>query len=479
MIQLAPPDVLLAHSYYLAHDEKQFRKMKPYAPLATLMAGAVLREAGVSVTLFDAMLAGGVEDYIAVLDATQPEIVAIVEDSFNFLTKMCTVRMRDAALEMIRAAKARGCRVVVNGADASDQVPTYLDAGADAVIIGEVEMTLLELVSVWRADQHAPIDGIAGLALPAEGSVLRTNVRPRVDALDTLPFPAWDLVDAGRYREAWHKAHGRLSWSVTASRGCPFKCNWCAKPVFGSRYTQRGAASVAEELRLLKKDVAPGHIWFTDDIFGLTAAWIHEFADEVVCREARIPFLMQQRVNLMKDNVVFDLARAGAEEVWLGVESGSQRILDAMDKHTSIAQIRSATQTLRAHGIRSGWFIQLGYLGEDWMDIVMTRDLIREEMPDDIGVSISYPLPGTRFYDIVKHHLGTKRNWSDSDDLAMMFRGTYVTTFYKELRELLHDEARTWKDASPEMKAILDARWAAMTEKEATFRVDNLQMAPL
>lgn len=469
MIQLAPQTVLLAHSYYLAYDEKQLRRMKPYAPLATLICAAVLRERGVNIALFDAMLASGVEEFEAALAETRPAIVAIVEDNFNFLTKMCTVRMREAALEMIRAAKARGCRVAVNGADASDQIETYLGAGADVVIIGEVETTLTDLVEAWRGDRDASLDGIAGLALPG-APIQRTDVRPRISELDSLPFPAWDLVDHARYRAAWVSAHGRLSWSMNASRGCPFKCNWCAKPVFGARYTQRSPASVAEELRRLRIDVAPDHIWFTDDIFGLTAEWIAAFADEVATRDARIPFLMQQRVNLMKPEVVSNLARAGAEEVWLGVESGSQNILRAMDKGTTVQQVREATRTLRGGGIRIGWFIQLGYLGEEWADIIMTRDLIRAEMPDDIGVSISYPLPGTRFYEMVKDHLGSKRNWSDSDDLAMMFRGTYVTSFYRDLRTLLHDEARAWRTVGAEEKAAFDARWDELAAGAAEFR---------
>ncbi len=471
--------MLLAHSYYLQYDEKQRRKMKPYPPLATLGTAALLREQGHNVELFDAMLANGIDDFFATLDRVQPAIVGIVEDNFNFLTKMCTVRMREAALDMIRAAQALGCRVAVNGFDASDHPEFYLEAGADAVILREPEQAMAELVALWAADSSASLDHVRGLALPSHNQVQGNNGFRRtppsdfLDRLDALPFPAWDLVDIERYRAAWTRAHGRLSWNMVTSRGCPYRCNWCAKPVFGSRYAQRSADNVAQELERLKEAVAPDHIWFADDIFGLTKKWIHDFARAVVERQIRTPFTMQSRVNLMKPSVVADLADSGAEEVWLGVESGSQRILDAMDKGTTLAQIREGTRTLKAHGVRACWFIQLGYSGEEWEDVLRTRDLIREESPDEIGVSVSYPLPGTKFYEMVSAELGAKRNWIDSDDLAMLFHGTYVTSFYKKIRDLLHDEVdRRGAQNADELSATLDARWEELERVEAANRSD-------
>jgi anaerobic magnesium-protoporphyrin IX monomethyl ester cyclase len=210
-----------------------------------------------------------------------------------------------------------------------------------------VEETAAELFAAWAGDADAPLDGIHGLVLPASGGpgeVRRTRPRERTRELDSLPFPAVDLVDAERYRAAWTGAHGRLSWNMVTSRGCPYRCNWCAKPIFGKLYAQRSPATVASELQHLRQTVAPDHIWFADDIFGLTAPWIEGFAREVTARGARTPFMMQSRANLMTPATVAALRRAGAEEVWMGVESGSQRVLDAMDKGTSIAQVRSATR---------------------------------------------------------------------------------------------------------------------------------------
>ena len=465
--------LLLAHSYYLRYDEKQIRKMKPYAPLGTLITAALARERGFEVELFDAMLARGVEAFEEKLDQVGPGIVGILEDNFNFLTKMCTLRMRRAALDMIAAARARGCRVVVNGSDAIDRPEVYLEAGADAVIMGEVEAAFLDVVQTWTLDPKASLHDVPGLALAhrpngSMGAVeaRKTGLRLRLDDLDALPFPAWDLVDVDEYRSAWLGAHGRLSWGMVTSRGCPYGCNWCAKPVFGRRYSQRGPANVAEELRLLRERVAPDHVWFADDIFGLTPDWIDDFAREVTLRGARTPFMMQSRVNLMTPRAVDALHEAGAEEVWLGVESGSQKILDAMDKGMEVEQARAATRTLKARGIRACWFIQLGYLGEEREDLEMTRELILAERPDEIGVSVSYPLPGTPFHETVRAQLDGRRNWEETDSLEMLFHGTYTTEFYRLVRDALHAEVEAYRsDDSP-----LQASWTALWDQEAEYR---------
>jgi anaerobic magnesium-protoporphyrin IX monomethyl ester cyclase len=443
--------ILVAHSYYLTNDPKQLARMKPYSPLATLLTAATLRREGYGVALFDAMLASGVKEFEAALDATAPSIVAIVEDNFNYLTKMCTLRSREATLAMIRAAREHGARVIVNGSDPADRPAMYLDAGADAILVGESEMGVLDTCNAWTDSRDASLAGIPGLVLPDGTS---TPPRHALRDLDTLPFPAWDLVDVEAYRRAWTRAHGRLSWNMATSRGCPYGCNWCAKPVFGRRYTQRSPGAVAAEMRHLKNEVRPDHIWFADDIFGLTAEWIAEFARAVAREGARTPFMMQSRVNLMRPDVVSALASAGAEEVWLGVESGSQKVLDAMDKGTRVEDARAATRTLKAHGIRVCWFIQLGYPSESWSDILLTRDLIREERPDEIGVSVAYPLPGTKFHDRVVEQLGAQRNWEHTDDLAMLFRGTYRTAFYRQLRDALHHEVTTGEIDAPQWNAL-------------------------
>jgi anaerobic magnesium-protoporphyrin IX monomethyl ester cyclase len=364
---------------------------------------------------------------------------------------------------MVRVARERGCRVAVNGSDATDHPRRYLDAGADAVLPGEADASFPALADAWRASLGTSLDALPGLALPdGDRGVTYTPAAPAVRDLDALPFPAWDLVDVEAYRAAWHAAHGRFSWNAVTSRGCPFGCNWCAKPIFGRRYAQRAPELVAEELRRLKETVRPDHVWFADDIFGLTASWLARFAAAVESLGARIPFTIQCRADLLTPDVAAALARAGAEEVWLGVESGAQEILDAMDKGTTVDEVRHATRALKAHGVRACWFLQLGYPSETWDDLLATRDLVRQERPDDIGVSVAYPLPGTKFHARVRAELGKRQNWRHTDDLAMLFNGTYTTPFYRRVRDALHHEVRTGETD--------DVRWAALERDEPAHR---------
>jgi anaerobic magnesium-protoporphyrin IX monomethyl ester cyclase len=429
--------VLLAHSFYLGRDAKQLERQKPYPPLTTMLAAAMLRQARQRVALFDATFQHGVAAFEDTLDRLAPSVLLLIEDNFNFLTKMCTENRREDAVAMIHAARARGWRIAVNSPDAVDNPLVYLEAGADAVLTGEGEFTAEEFVCAVQAG--ADLSPIAGLILADGcGGVRRTPVRLPPRDLDALPFPAWDLIDVESYRRSWLARHGYLSWNAAASRGCPYACNWCAKPTFGRRYNQRSPASVAEELYRLKQTIRPDHLWFADDIFGMTEEWIREFADEVVRRDAAIPFMIQSRVNLITRPVAAALRAAGAQEVWLGVESGSQRVLDAMDKGSHVDTARVATRNLKREGIRACWFLQLGYPPEDWNDILLTRDLVREEAPDDIGVSVAYPLPGTVFHERFAASLGRRRNWRDTDELAMLFQGTFDTAFYRQVRNALH-----------------------------------------
>jgi radical SAM superfamily enzyme YgiQ (UPF0313 family) len=263
------------------------------------------------------------------------------------------------------------------------------------------------------------------------------------------------------YRDAWQGAHGEFSLNAISSRGCPFHCNWCAKPVFGSQYHARSPESVAGEMQLLKTHYHPDHLWFADDIFALSPSWTYRFADEVEQRSAQIPFKMQSRCDLMTRNTVSALLRAGCAEVWMGAESGSQKVLDSMDKGIRVEEIFQARENLGKHGIRVGLFLQFGYPGETWEDIRKTIDMVRTAQPDAIGVSVSYPLPGTRFYDLVSLQLGTKKNWNDSDDLSIMFQGRFANEFYLTLRDALHAEV----DGAPDSE--IAALWSQVASMEA------------
>ncbi|MDP9036393.1 MAG: B12-binding domain-containing radical SAM protein [Myxococcota bacterium] len=486
--------VLFAHGHLLRRDAKQSAIGKPYPPLATLFAAAHARASGHRVSLHDPLLDDDMSSFSVALDHERPDVVVLYDDSFNWLTKMCLSTMREASFAMIAAATARGLPVVAAGHDAADSPDDYLRAGAAFVVLGEGEVTLSELLgriegcrSVDAAREAAT--AVAGIALHHRGFMRRTPARKLLQDLDVLPLPAWDLVDIERYRAFWLRRHGYFSLNVVTTRGCPYRCNWCAKPVYGNTYHSRSPENVLAELRLLRERYAPDHLWFCDDILGLKSRWLVGWSHAVADAGLRTPFLCQTRADLMTDENVKALDRAGAAEVWLGAESGSQRILDAMDKGISVEHTRAAVGRLRARGVKVGLFLQFGYAGEGWAEVQATRALVRELLPDDIGISVSYPLPGTRYHERTATRLGAKRNWNESSDLDPLvqdagIQGGFSREFYRTLSRVVHAELRVLSGAR-ELRTFLRQpipfngqrlRGAASLRHAGRWLVDRLRL---
>jgi anaerobic magnesium-protoporphyrin IX monomethyl ester cyclase len=467
-------DALLTHSYHLPYDQKQVRKMQPYRPLGTLYAAAALRAAGLTVALFDTMLLNPEQQFAAFLAEHNPRAVVIYEDDFNFLTKMCLTRMREVAWHITEAAKQRELPVVVHGSDATDHPEIFLNHGVDYVLRGEAEQTLVELCgNLLKQTRPAEIDGLVRTA--ANGTHVYSHQRLSQNPDWTaLPQPPRDLTDFAPYRKAWVEAHGYFSVNMVSSRGCPYRCNWCAKPISGNKFHLRSAAAVAEEMRQLKADAQADHIWFGDDVFALNSHWVQDLASEVTRRDAALPFKIQSRADLMSEKTVAALRTAGCAEIWMGVESGSQKILDAMDKGLRLSTVRTARQRLKDAGIRACYFLQFGYPGEKWQDLQETIAFVRSTRPDDIGISFSYPLPGTVFYERVQAQLGAKRNWADSDDLCIMFEAEYASEFYRAVRNALHAEVDAWNSGSEaSASASVDQLWKEVFAREPGSRNPN------
>lgn len=437
-------DILFTHSYFLGFDPKELKAMMPYPPLGTLYAAAVARQAGHDVALFDAMLARDEREIIPHLERRPPRFVVIYDDDFNYLTKMCLTRMREAACRMAAIARQYGATVIVHGSDATDHLEKYFPHGVDYILCGEGELTLRDLLEALTGSGSIDPATIPGVAMRREdGTIAQGPRRPPLRDLDQLPLPARDLIDAELYRRTWRRHHGYFSLNLATTRGCPYSCNWCAKPLYGQIYNMHSPERTAREMKILKEEYGADHVWICDDIFGLRPEWLNSFAEEVTSRDAVVSFKCLSRADLInREGVTRALLRSGCSSVWIGAESGSQKILDAMDKGISVAQIHRAAARLRALGIRVGFFLQLGYPGEEAREIEETIDMIRRTVPDEIGISVSYPLPGTQFYERVKAEMGSKRNWTESADLAMLFRGTYTTEFYRIEQKRIHMDHR-------------------------------------
>jgi anaerobic magnesium-protoporphyrin IX monomethyl ester cyclase len=429
--------VLLANTYFLHFDPKQLKLMQPYPPLGTLYAAALLRENQFTVALHDTIFCKSAAEVIPRLQQEKPDYFVIYDDGFNYLTKMCLTNMREAAFSMIAMAKQFGCTVVISSSDSTDHFDDYLEKGADFVIKGEAEHTLLELLQ--KLSEKGDASEVKGIVFRKIDEVIHTAKREVLHDLDSLHIPAWDLADIPYYRKKWIEKNGYFSINLTTTRGCPFKCNWCAKPIYGNRYNSRSPENVVSEIKFLLEKYGPAHFWFCDDIFGLKPGWIKKFSELVQQEQLQFRFKIQCRVDLLlEENNIEWLAKAGCDTIWVGAESGSQKILDAMDKGTQVQEIYRSTSLLRKHGIKPAFFLQFGYVGETKDDIEATRKMLLDLMPDDIGISVSYPLPGTKFFERVKADLKSKANWSDSNDLAMMYHGTYSPRFYRQLHQYIH-----------------------------------------
>lgn len=449
-------DILFAHSYCLRRDSSPLAG--PYPPLAAMYAAAHLRDHGYAVALHDTTLEESEASFALSLDRHQPNLVAIFDDVMHDPTGEKIASRREATLAMIRAARRRGLAVVVASAAADQDPGAFLTAGAGFVLFGEAEATLAALARAWIGP---PRRGAAGrgsvppstlVVDPAEipgliyrdvrGVLIRTAPRSPQVQLDLLGLPAWDLVDIDLYRRHWLERQGRFSLSVSTTRGCPYRCNWCARPASGQRYAARTPASVATEWAYLAESFHPDHLWVTDDVFGLKPQWIGKLRDELIARGVDLSFTIQTRAELLPEEVVRALSEAGCEMVWLGVESGAQSMLDAMERGTSIREIEEATARLKRRGVRVGYFLQFGYPGEGWDEITATHRLIRRARPDDLAIATTRPLTGTPLLERLREAVRGKRSVGEAQGFDPMEPSLYPREFYLALAKYVEGDFR-------------------------------------
>jgi anaerobic magnesium-protoporphyrin IX monomethyl ester cyclase len=444
-----PPDITLVHPLFIDKDPVEREIMTPYFPLGLMYLAAVLRQHGYTVEMFDCAFHQDYDVFEQYMRQTRPRVVGI--------TALTTVRR--SALVLADIAHRYGATVIAGGADPTASPERYLfhtgsggELPVDAVAFKEGEMTMLALADhVFRRGDHAQaLDDIAGLRLRGDdGQVIATAPRPFIPELDSLPFPARDLVDLDAYRAAWRKAHGYWSLSIIHTRGCPYACTWCQKAVFGRTYRARSAHSAADEMRHIKEAYAPDRVRVVDDVTGIGQAWLSTWRDAILARDALIPFECLSRVNLATEEMLTTLKDAGCRKVFFGAESGSQKVLDAMNKEITVAQIHEAANLCRRLGIEMYFYMMVGYPGETWADLRQSVRLLRQTRPDEFSTTIAYPLPGTAFYEQVRDRPGFEGDcppdWTHSAENRLLFqRSRYNTYFYRRVIRWFHNE---WKDA--------------------------------
>ncbi len=435
--------VLFASSYFLSLDPRSCQKQSPYPPLGTLYAATAFLHQGYTVSVFDSMIRP-FKEFKPFFIQENPDVFVLYDDEFNYLTKMCLSRMRDAALNLIKLAATQHLPIFVYTSDAMDYPEPFLKAGATAVIQREGEAALQDILlslkkGLWEKNKYS----IPGITFFSGQALYRTLTRELITDLDPLPPPQYELCDIPSYQKIWKKHKRPFSLNISTSRGCVYRCNWCAKPLFGKSYRCHSPQRVASEFIRLKKTYGAESLWITDDIFGLKKGWLTELASLCSSLSIQMPYTCLTRADLLlREHDCQNLKTTGCSQVWIGAESGSQRVLNKMEKGITVEQIRHSRQKAMEHGIKIGYFIQFGYLEETWEDICHTRRLIRETLPEGLGISVSYPLPGTSFYEKVKGQLKKKTHWNHSKDLAMLYYGHYSPFFYRILHAMTHHE---WK----------------------------------
>jgi radical SAM superfamily enzyme YgiQ (UPF0313 family) len=419
-------DVLLVNPYLLAEDKEERRIMRPHPPLGLLYLSSHLRREGADVRLFDGTFQT-FDDFVRVVETERPPVVGI---AVNMMTKR-------HALRMMAACRTAGARVVVGGPDPPYSADEYLAAGADVVVLGEGERTLAALLPVLaRGDDRGRLGDIAGLAFRDGGTTVRTPPRGLIDDLDAQPFPDRAAIDMPAYLDAWRGRHGFSVVSLITARGCPYTCAWCSRSVFGLSHRRRSPANVADEVEGIVDRYRPDRLWYADDVFAIHRGWTLQYARELSRRRLRLPFECISRAERIDDEVANALLELGCWRVWLGSESGSQRLLDAMQRRTSVERVRETAARLQRRGIQVGMFIMLGYDGERMSDLRATVDHLKRTTPDVYLTTVSYPIRGTPYHAAVADRLIARTAWADGTDRDTGIRGRPIRRYY--------DFARRW-----------------------------------
>ncbi len=420
-------DLLLTHGYFLYEDAKELQIMKPYPPLGVLYISSHLRQKGFAVEIYDTTF-GSRQELFGILEKGPPSVLGIAA---NLMTRL-------NVLEISAAAKRAGWTVVLGGPEPANYPREYLDAGADVIVEGEAEATMEELLPALRSGRRDALARVDGIFFRSEdGAVARTAPRALIRDLDAQPWPDRERIDMGRYLAAWRARHGTGSISVITARGCPYHCRWCSHSTYGKTHRRRSPRNVVDEVEWILRCYEPDMLWMADDVFTIHPGWVLDYAAEMKRRSLRIPFECITRADRITPRIAAALADLGCFRLWIGSESGSQRILDAMQRGVKVEQVRRAIALCRGQGIQTGMFLMWGYEGEELADIEATVEHVKACAPDIFLTTVSYPIKGTPYYDEVAPRLVRVLPWAGSTDRDFRIAGRHSRRFYQFADQLL------------------------------------------
>ena len=444
-------DLLLTHGFYVLEDPKEREIMRPYPPLGLLYIHAYLTRAGLKAEVHDVTFKSK-EDTLARLRAGRPSVLGI------YTTHM----VRRHVTWIMREAKALGWTIVIGGPDGDNCAQEYLDHGADVVGVGEGEQLMLELLEALRDHGKHRLHGVAGVHFRDEqGAIVRTGTREKLP-IDSLPWPSRDALNLPAYLDIWKTRHGENSLNLITARGCPYTCKWCSHGVFGNSYRHREVNNVVDELQFLQQTYAPDQFWFADDVFTMNHPWLRRFEAELSRRGITMRFETISRADRMMDEeLIALLGRIGCRRIWIGSESGSDRVLKAMDRRVTAEQVQWVVQRAKRAGIEIGMFLMWGYDGEGLEDIRDTIEHVKNTDPDIFFTTVAYPIRKTRYAVDIADKVRYADDWANSSDKDCIIEGRRVPEFYRH--------ADTWlrKEVDAHRRAEKDPTGAATLLAEA------------
>jgi radical SAM superfamily enzyme YgiQ (UPF0313 family) len=449
--------VLLTHGYFLSDDEKEQQIMKPYPPLGLLYLSAYLKDRAHSVEVYDSTFGSRPE----LLDRLRQGRGGILGIYTNLVT-------RKPVLQIITAAKQADWTVVLGGPESANYPAEYLRAGADVVVIGEGEVTLFELLGELAKFGPHRLHRVSGIAFKEElGEVVHTPPRPMLANLDALPLPDRNAIDHQKYLDLWRTHHGSSSINLITARGCPYKCRWCSHAVYGHSHRRRSPAAVAEEVAWIVARYQPDQLWYADDVFTINHLWLDRYAHELQIRGIHLPFETITRADrLQTEAAVRTLRKLGCYRIWIGSESGSQKILDAMARGVTVEQVRRAVSLAKQHGISVGMFLMWGYEGEQIEDIAATVEHVRRSDPDVFFTTLAYPIKGTPYFEQVADRVELPLSWEDASDRDYVVAGRHDRQYYRLADLWLRNEVDAARLATTDPRRAAELSAAAQQARE-------------
>lgn len=468
-------DCLLIFPYFLRNDPTQKAQRSPLPPLGLMYIASSLREEGYKVSILDCTFMKP-EEAEMVINHTPASYVGF----YNAIT------MTENMLSLAKLAKERDLTVILGGPDPSlDPVKYLKHEEIDYVVVGEGEKVMVDLIR--NLDRGSELMSIRGLAyrVGKERMVFTGSPIPIRD-LDSLPFPARDLVDNESYKNVWIEDHGYTLASMFTGRGCPYACSFCSEPIgpFGRRYTARSPENIVDELEEVERKWRYDHVWMVDDVFTVNKKITRKVCELILERGINITWSCFTRADLVDQELLNFMYKAGCRLIYYGVESGSKKILDMMNRQMRLEKLIQGLKMTRRARIGIHAFFQIGFPGETYRTIKDTINLLKDVMPDTFSFTMSYPLPGTQLHAQVKAFIREMKEWrrplenrsvfvTDISEGALRFAAWKASNEYYIYRRARAGQ-KAFKLIQPLFAKVTDGiMWLAIPRKEKSFWDDR------